>query len=67
MNTNSTLETTSLDETIRSASKWFILTQRTQTLQIVNFRYVFYVQPIPLPFNINREEGILIQYFDLKR
>ena len=50
----STLETTSRDETIRSASKWFIQTQRTRNLQSVNLKcvtYHAYTQPIPLPLN----------------
>ena len=36
----------------RCASKWFILTQRTQKLEFVNFKYVTYARPIPLLFNI---------------
>ena len=35
-----TFESTSLDETIRCASKWFILTQRTQKLDFVNLKCV---------------------------
>ena len=45
--------------------KWFILTQRTQNLQIVNIKCVAYAQPITLPLNwllgkikINKENKI---------
>ena len=44
----STLEPASLDETIRCASKWFILTQRTQNLEFFNLKCITYAQPIPL-------------------
>ena len=47
----STLESTSLDETIWCASKWFILTQITQNLEPVNLKCVTYAQPIPLPLH----------------
>ena len=33
------------------ASKWFILTQRTQNLQFVNIKCAAYAQPITLPLN----------------
>ena len=42
----STLESSSLDEIIRCASKWPILTQRTQILEFVNLKSVNYTQPI---------------------
>ena len=47
----STLESTSLDETIRCASKWFILRQ-LQNLELLNLKCVTYTQPIPLPLTI---------------
>ena len=31
-----------LDETVKCASKWFILTQRTQNLEFVNLKCVTY-------------------------
>ena len=37
----STLESTSPNETIRYASKWFILTQRMQNLEFVNLRVCY--------------------------
>ena len=43
-----TLESTDLDETIRCASKWFILAQKRINLELVNLKCVNYVQPIPL-------------------
>ena len=46
-----TLESPSLDETIRCALKWFILTRRTQNLEFVNLKCVTYTQHIPLPLN----------------
>ena len=39
---------TTLDEIIRCASKWFILTQQVQNLELVNLKCVTYTQPIPL-------------------
>ena len=36
----STLESTSLNEIIRCALKWFFLTQTTQNLEYVNLKYV---------------------------
>ena len=47
----STSEITSRDETIRCALKWFILTQRAQTLEFVNLKCVIYAQHISLPLN----------------
>ena len=44
----STLESTTLDETSRCASKWFILALKTQNLELVNLKCVTYAQPIPL-------------------
>ena len=44
----STLESISLDETIRCASKWFTLTQRNQNLEFVDLKCVTYTQLIPL-------------------
>ena len=44
------MESTS-DETIRCASKLFILTQRTQNLEFVNLTGVTYTQPFHLSFN----------------
>ena len=38
----STLESTSLDETIRCASKLFILTLKTENLALVNLKDVTY-------------------------
>ena len=49
----STLGSTSLDEFIKCASKWFILRQKTQNLEVVNLKCVTYAQPIPLPLNTN--------------
>ena len=49
----STLEHTTLDETIRCASKWFILKlKNTQNPELVNLKYVTYVQPIPLSVSV---------------
>ena len=48
----STLESTSLDETIRCVSKWFIQTQRRQKLEFVNFKCITYAQLIPLPLEM---------------
>ena len=42
------MESISLDETIRCASKWFILTQRMQNLEVVNHKFIAYAQPIRL-------------------
>ena len=41
------LGSTHLNETIRYASKWFILTQNPES---VNLKCITYPQPIPLPF-----------------
>ena len=49
----STLEFTSPDENIICASKWFILTQRMQNLEIVNLKCVTYAQLTPLPSKHN--------------
>ena len=46
-----TLEFTSLDETKRCSSKWFILTQKTQNLAFVNLKCVTYARPILLPLD----------------
>ena len=49
----STLESTSLNETIRCTSKSFILTlKKPQNLELVNLKCVPYAQPIPLSLNI---------------
>ena len=48
------LESTSFDDTIICASKWFILTQRAQNLDLVDLSCVTYAQPIPLPLILNR-------------
>ena len=49
----STLEpTTTLDETIRCTSKWFILTSKMQNLELVNLKCVSFAQPIPLSLNM---------------
>ena len=45
----STLESTTHDENIRCASKWFILAQRMHNLEFVSLKCVAYTQPIPLP------------------
>ena len=45
----STLKSTSLDENIRCASKWLILTKRTQNLESVNLKCVSYARSIPVP------------------
>ena len=47
-----TLESTSFDETIRCALKWFILTQRMQKWGFVTLNYVTYTQLISLPSTI---------------
>ena len=46
----STLEPTTLKETIRSASKWFTftITQKMQNLELVNLECLTYEQPITL-------------------
>ena len=44
----STFESITLDETIRSASKWLIWTWKTQNLELLNLRCVTYAQPIPV-------------------
>ena len=49
-----TLESTSLEETNRCASKWFILTQKTQNLEFVNLKCVSYAQLIPLALSAAR-------------
>ena len=43
----STLESTTYSKTVRYALKWFILTQKTQNLELVNLKRVTYTQPIP--------------------
>ena len=48
-----TLESTSLDKTIRCASKWFILSQRT----LVNLQCVTYAQTITLLLNAVQRRG----------
>ena len=49
----STLEHTTLDKTIRCASKWFTLTlKNTQNLELVNLKCVTYAQPIPLSVSV---------------
>ena len=45
------MESTSLDESIRCATKGLILTQRTQNLELVNLMCDTYAQPIPLSLN----------------
>ena len=40
MATMSTLESSTLDETIRCASKWFILEEKKQNLELLNLKYV---------------------------
>ena len=55
MATLSTFESTTLDKTIRFASKWFILTQKTQNLEMVNLKSVTYAQPIPLSLITQRQ------------
>ena len=57
------LKSTSLDETIRYASKWFITTQKTQNLKFVNFNCIAYAQPIPRPL----ESRITIITYQKKR
>ena len=47
-----TLESTALDETIRSASKYFILTLIIQDPKLVNVKYVTYAQPILLSLKL---------------
>ena len=42
---------------ITYASKWFILTQRTQNLQYINIKCVAYAQPITLPLNWSLEKN----------
>ena len=42
------MESTSFDEAIRHALKWFIRTQGMQNLEFVNLKCVTYTQPIPL-------------------
>ena len=44
----STLKSTTLDETIRCTSKWFILTSKMQNMELVNLKCVSNAQPIPL-------------------
>ena len=44
----SNLESISFDKTIRFLSKWFILTQKTQNLEVINLKCVCYAEPIPL-------------------
>ena len=48
MGTLSTLESTTLKETIRYTSKWFILTNKMQNLKLVYLKCVTNAQPIPL-------------------
>ena len=50
-------KSTSLDETIRRASKWFILTQRMQNQEFVNLKRVTYAQLIHLALNADRKPG----------
>ena len=52
----STLESSTLNETIRSASKWFILTlkKKKQNLEFVNPECVPNAQPIPLSLTIRK-------------
>ena len=47
----STLESTTLDETISCGSKWIILTKETKTLQMVILKCATYAQPILCPWN----------------
>ena len=55
-----TLEST-YDETIRCASKWFILTQRKQNLSSVDLNCVTsYTQPIPL--SLTPQDTILSRF-----
>ena len=50
----STLESTTLDETIRCASKWLIVALKTQNLELVSIKCVTYAQPIPLSLTPTR-------------
>ena len=52
----STLESTTFDETLRCASKWLVLTQKTQNLESVNVKCVAYAQPIPLSLSQQRTQ-----------
>ena len=48
----STLESTTLDETIRCTSKWFILKfKKKQNLKLVILKCVTYAQPIPFSWS----------------
>ena len=43
----SSLESSTLDETLRCASEWFMLTlKKTQNLELVNLKCIIYAQPI---------------------
>ena len=45
-----TLKFPALDETVRNASKWFILTfKKNQNLVVINLKCVTYAQPIHVP------------------
>ena len=59
----STLESTSLNKTIKCALKWFILTQRMRNLEFVNLKCVTYAQPIPLPLRSTRSNDVDAVYF----
>ena len=41
----STFESPTFDETIKCASKWFILTWKTQNLEVINLKCMTYAQP----------------------
>ena len=49
----STLKSATLDETIRCASKYFILTLKNAKLELVNLKCLTYAQPIPLPLSVH--------------
>ena len=42
-------QSTALDESIKSASRWFILAQITQNLEFVNLKCITYTQHIWVP------------------
>ena len=64
----STMESIYLDESIKCASRWFILAQRTQNLEFVSLKCVTYTQPIRVslifpfsePRDIRNHQSIII-------
>ena len=63
----STLESTTLNKTIRSASKWLILTWKMQNPEWVNLKRLIYTQPIPrsgtLVLTLSKTQGAITPWF----